>query len=472
VLRPGVNIYGYVYAESGVGEHTRLLVESVKEAGLDYAVIPFTDTTSRQQARFNDLGQQGAEFMVNIIGVNADVFPEFAHRIGPSAFCGRYTIGLWAWEIEDFPVWMAKSSGLVDEVWANSSFSAEAIQRVICRPVLPFPLPIATPSPPPRSRSELGLPEGYLYFFCFDFDSVFARKNPLGLVEAYRKAFPDPQGPSLVIKSVNGDRHREQLEQLLAAAGERPDINVVDGYWEDAEQKALMGACDAYVSLHRSEGFGLTIAEAMALGKPVIATSYSGNLDFMTEANSYLVPYELAAVGRDCGPYPESSVWAQPDIDAAAGMMRRVWEKPHEALAKTEQAKLDIELFHSPRARAQFVSQRLAIILDEISDSKTRPFSSVALLSELAQGDLATEQAETSSEITDPVMRKIIQGPDIGMPTRFGWPVKLFRWFMIRLLQNYAVYQRGVDEELIEAITRLDRQVQELRNRCSANPRL
>jgi glycosyltransferase involved in cell wall biosynthesis len=461
-----VNIYGYVYAESGVGEHTRLLVESVKEAGLDYTVIPVTDTQSRQEADFDDLGQRGAEFMINIVGVNADVFPGFAHHFGPSAFSGRYTIGLWAWEIEDFPNWMAKSSCLVDEVWANSSFSAAAIQKVICRPVLPFPLPIATPCPSPRSRSDLGLPEGYLYLFCFDFDSVFARKNPIGLVEAYKQAFPTPQGPYLVIKSINGDRHQEQLNQLLASAGDRPDIQVVDGYWEDAEQKALMGTCDAYVSLHRSEGFGLTIAEAMALGKPIIATGYSGNLDFMTETNSYLVPYELAAVGSGCGPYPKSSVWAEPDIGAAAGLIRRVWESPHEALAKTEQAKLDIELFHSPKARAQFVSQRLAIILDEISDSKTRPFSSVALLSELAQGNPTTKQAETAGSIASRAMQRIIQGPDISLPTPFGWPVKLIRWIMLRLLQNYAVYQRGVDEELVEAINRLDQQVQELRSRC------
>jgi glycosyltransferase involved in cell wall biosynthesis len=469
VLRPGVNIYGYVYAESGVGEHTRLLVDSVKEAGLDYTVIPFTKTLSRQEADFSDLGQQDTEFMVNIVGVNADAFPEFAHHFGPSAFAGRYTIGLWAWEIEDFPVWMAKSASLVDEVWANSSFSAEAIQKVICRPVLPFPLPIATPRPPARSRSELGLPDDFIYLFCFDFDSVFARKNPLGLVEAYKLAFPAPQGPTLVIKSINGDRHEEQLEQLQRAVGDRPDIKLIDGYWEPAEQKALMAVCDAYVSLHRSEGFGLTVAEAMALGKPVIATSYSGNLDFMTEANSYLVPYELASVGSGCKPYPESSVWAEPNIDAAAGLIRKVWESPHEALARIEQAKLDIELFHSPKARAQFISQRLAVILDEISHSKTRPISSVAILSELAGQAVPGEQSEVKAGIADRVMQKIISGPDTGMPSPFGWPVRLIRRLMLRLIQNFTVYQREVDEELVKTVNELDQRVQELSRRCNTN---
>jgi glycosyltransferase involved in cell wall biosynthesis len=481
VLRTGVNIYGYVYAESGVGEHTRLLIEAVKEAGLDYAVVPFTKTLSRQEREFDDLGSGKPEFSINIVGVNADVFPEFAHHFGPETFAGRYTIGLWAWEIEDFPIWMARSSSLVDEIWANSSFSGEAIQKVVCRPVLSFPLPIATPKPPRRSRGDLGLPEGFLYLFCFDFDSIFDRKNPDGLVEAYKKAFPSPEGPTLLVKSINGERHQEQLERLQAAAGDRPDIKILNGYWEAAEQAALMGTCDAYVSLHRAEGFGLTIAEAMALGKPVVATGYSGNLDYMSDANSYLVPYELVGVGRGCEPYPTSSVWAEPDIDAAAALMRRVWEQPQEALIKTEQAKLDIDLYHSPRARAQFVRRRLEVIVDETSAARTLPRPSPALRSDFGnphdtvriEVPVVPAGAETGvgegadrtglTPLTQPIVQQLIQGPDAGMPSALGWPVRLLRKLVLRLLQNFYVYQRGIDEGLVEAIQALEKRIEELR---------
>ncbi len=149
-MKPGVNVYGYVYAESGVGEHTRLLVSALREGGIDYAVVPFTETVSRQESVFDDFGSKDPDYDINIIGVNADSVPLFLEKFGHSCLEGRYTIGLWAWELEEFPDWMAKSADFVDEVWANSSFSAHSIARKICRPVQPFPLPIKTPEPPPE----------------------------------------------------------------------------------------------------------------------------------------------------------------------------------------------------------------------------------------------------------------------------------------------------------------------------------
>ena len=147
-----------------------------------------------------------------------------------------------------------------------------------------------------------------MFLFVFDFFSVLERKNPLGLIEAFTRAFRPGEGPMLVIKTINGDSQRSTISKRCAPrrrAGR--DILVIDEYYSAEEKNALLGLCDCYVSLHRSEGLGLTMAEAMGLGKPVIATGYSGNLDFMTPENSYLVDYMMGAVPADCDPYPRGS---------------------------------------------------------------------------------------------------------------------------------------------------------------------
>ena len=131
-------------------------------------------------------------------------------------------------------------------------------------------------------QEQPALPDGFLFLFVFDFFSVLERKNPLGLIDAFARAFRAGEGPTLVIKTINGDRKLHDLEKLRAAAEGRQDILVIDDYYSAEEKNSLLGLCDCYVSLHRSEGLGLTMAEAMGLEKPVIATGYSGNLDFMT----------------------------------------------------------------------------------------------------------------------------------------------------------------------------------------------
>ena len=359
-MKPGVSVFGYVHAESGVGEHTRLLVETIRSAGIDYSVTPFTTTLSRQQRSFLDLGSTTAKFDTNIIGVNADQVSVFVETVGETQLAGRYNVGLWAWEIEEFPDWMARQAVYFDEIWANSSFSAKAIARKVDVPVHPFPLPIRTPLPRPRTRYDFGLPESFLFLFCFDLDSVFERKNPLAVVDAFTEAFDEMTGPHLLMKSINGDRHPDRVRLLENVVADRRDITYRDGYETAEDQDALMQACDAYVSLHRAEGFGLTMAEAMALGKPVIATGYSGNLDFMNAGNSFLVPFEDVLIGGGCDPYPHAAKWAEPDVDAAAAMMREVLESPEIVAEKRARACQEIRESHSPAARAAFVTERLS----------------------------------------------------------------------------------------------------------------
>jgi glycosyltransferase involved in cell wall biosynthesis len=416
-LCDGVNIFGYVRAESGVGEHTRLLVRAVREAGIPYSVQCFDADTSRQEFPFDDWGHPEPAFPINIVGVNADQLPHWVQHAGGEQLEGRHTIGLWAWEVEELPDEMARSAAFVDEVWANSSFSAEAIRRKVGCPVFPFPLPITAPPTSSLGRRELDLPEGFLFLFCFDYDSVFERKNPIGVVEAFREAF-EPGEALLMIKSVNADRHAVEADALRRAAGARADILLRDGYFDHERHAGLMRCCDAYVSLHRAEGFGLTLGEAMALGKPVVATAYSGNLDFMEPDNSFLVPHGFSPVRG--GPYPSTCSWAEPDLVAAAAALRTVRYSPADVARRTARCLQTIERDHSPEVRARFVAARCEAVLRERQGASGAPL------------DLTTEAL----------------GPDLDSPSRFPFVVRRARRIVFRLLRNYHLFVQRVVEVL------------------------
>ena len=371
-LKPGINIYGYAFAEHGIGEVVRLNAQIVRQAGIDFSVIPYLDTGSRQEAKFNVMGTGESIYDINLITINADTVPKFVRHFGRAILQGRHNIGMWAWEIEDMPDWMTHSAQYFDELWAISEFTAKAIEKSVSCQVFPLPCPVSIARPRDRSREDLGLTEDYLFLFCYDFNSIFERKNPLAIIEAFKQAFTREDSVRLLIKTINGFHFQSQLEHLEAVALDHPKIDVVDGYLEFDDQLALMHTCDSYISLHRAEGFGFTLAEAMALGKPVIATGYSGNMDFMNEYNSYLVPYRMVDIPEGCDPYPTTSRWAEPDTAAAASLMRRVLERQDEARRKAKQAQIDIERRHTIQARAGFMIERWAKIRKKIEKPKAR----------------------------------------------------------------------------------------------------
>jgi glycosyltransferase involved in cell wall biosynthesis/2-polyprenyl-3-methyl-5-hydroxy-6-metoxy-1,4-benzoquinol methylase len=368
-LRPGMVVAGYLSAEVGVGEGGRLTSRLVESAGIPFTTVTYTSTPSRREHPFRHVGEQARDFDTNIIAVNADRLPEFAHDMGRDFLFGRYNIGQWAWELEEFPRRFWPAFDLVDEVWALSEFNRAAIAAATDKPVHVVPLPVEEPHVDPSiTRSRLGLPDRFTFLFSFDLFSILERKNPLGLIRAFRKAFRPDEGPVLVLKVINGDKRVADLERIRWEARGRDDIIVFDRYLRHDEQASLVSLADCYVSLHRSEGLGLTMAESMVLGKPVIATGYSGNLDFMTGDTAHLVPWEPGWVPAGCDPYPPGSRWAEPDIGEAAALMQKVAADPAGAAALGARARETILRERGPERGAAFVRGRF----EEIEATRAR----------------------------------------------------------------------------------------------------
>jgi glycosyltransferase involved in cell wall biosynthesis len=388
-----VNVAGYFRAELGLGSAARSILSALEAANIPFNTISFGATANRQDHPFKERSAHGAPADINLICVNPDQFPRFAEETGPELRQGRYTIGVWFWEVEDFPRLFHGAFNYVDEVWVASDFMRETFLKVSPKPVFKYRLPIEAPRIDPRlSRADLGLPATFTFLFSFDFFSVLERKNPLGLIKAFTEAFPNGSGPALVIKTINGDKRLLEMEKLRYAARGRSDIILKDGYLSPIETSTLTALSDCYVSLHRSEGFGLTMAEAMALGKPTIATAYSGNLDFMTPENSYLCPYRLCPVGLERDPYPAASQWADPETEAVVRLLREVFTNRDAAKLRGERAAQDIRALRFPALAGSIIQERLATIrtrrrtglhrtaeflediIDELQAKKTPPY--------------------------------------------------------------------------------------------------
>jgi glycosyltransferase involved in cell wall biosynthesis len=363
----GVNVAGYFRSELGVGQAARLTVAALDTAGVPLLPVQGRSVpSSRQEHEFTSLDTDAARFPVNLVCVNADGLPGFREEVGERFFEGRYTIGMWWWEVSRFPDSMSDSFSLLDEVWVGSEHVAGALAIVSPVPVYRVTLPVTRPRLVPVAREHVGLPEGFLFLFMFDYHSVFERKNPLAVVDAFRRAFPPGAGAALALKCINSDDDPSNHARLRAAAAEHEDVHLLEGYMLPSENDQLIAACDCYISLHRSEGFGLTPAEAMALGKPVIATGYSGNLDYMTPSNAHLVDYELVPIGIGNAPYPTDGEWANPNVEHAARLMREVFDDQPAARALGRRAASDLMRTHSFEAAGRSMAIRLEAIRSRI----------------------------------------------------------------------------------------------------------
>jgi SAM-dependent methyltransferase/glycosyltransferase involved in cell wall biosynthesis len=454
-LRQGANVAGYFRSEFGIGEAARLLVDGLDAAEVPHVTSTYTRAPTRHGHAFEDRGE-GQPYATNIVCVNVDRIEQFACDAGPEFFAGRRTVGYWWWEAGALPEHLRSALDVVDEVWVGSEYVRSLIAPVTEKPVLVIPIPLPPPSPANIPREQLGLPEGFLFLFMFDFFSSIERKNPLGLIEAYRRAFGPDDGAALVLKSVNGANRLAELELLRAAAAGRVDITIIDRYVSAEERTGMMEACDCYASLHRSEGLGLTMAEAMVLEKPVVATGWSGNLEFMSDDTSYLVRHEMTVLERDHGPYPAGAQWAEPDLDHAAELMRFVFDNREAAAATGERARTSIIANHGTEPTAAFLRRRLATIGDEL----THPAESDPKAASEAEQQPAAARAQ--AWFANGLHESWDQESSLGSAG------KQLRRAMLRTIQPYTRRQAELDGLLVEAAVESHSGTTELRGRLAS----
>jgi glycosyltransferase involved in cell wall biosynthesis len=364
-LKVGLNLVGFYRAILGVGESVRCAARAADAADLPLACIelklycknPQTDDT------FASRLQPENPHPVNVFHLDAPVSRDIDHHHGESFRSGKYNIGYWAWELPDFPDSWIHFADYFDEIWTPSQFATEAIAQKVRVPVLTMPHAISFTRPEGNFRKKFGLPaDNYLFLFIYDLNSYSERKNPAAALEAFRQSGLAEQGAALVVKVHNSESNAADYEVLLGKTADLPGTILINQVLSREEIYELESACDCFVSLHRSEGFGLAVAESMYLGKPVISTDWSATAEFVNATNGCPVRSRLVKLERHHGPYAKGQVWAEPDVSHAADWMKRLFNDRGLARQLGTAARATIEEKYSPAAIGARYRQRLEVI--------------------------------------------------------------------------------------------------------------
>nr|MEA2799507.1 hypothetical protein [Phenylobacterium sp.] len=365
-----VTIVGYPFQPTGMAEHARSTFRAFQAVGVTPRLL---DVADANRGFDPDLERDFAPHLVttlgagvNLFGVNGDEAERVIDKVGEAAFAGAYNIAYPAWELAGYPKDWAKVLNRFDEIWAPSAFVQHALQDAVSRPVHRMPLPVDLKLSSFLGRRHFGIPEeAFVVLFFFDFASFADRKNPDAVLEAFERLAarrPDA-GLHCVIKSRGGrDAHAAQAELEIRLAALGPRAQAIYGDLSDNEIKNLIRVSDVFVSLHRSEGFGRGMAEAMALGRPAVATGYSGNLDFMVPGTGLLVDYDLVPVAPGAYPRGEGQVWAEASPEHASRLIEQLLDDPAEARAMGRRARRFIGEHYSVRAIGERYLERLQAI--------------------------------------------------------------------------------------------------------------
>ncbi|MBW2992380.1 glycosyltransferase family 4 protein [Candidatus Woesearchaeota archaeon] len=372
----GVNILGALDAESGVGEVARSIASSIQRLNIPFALNNAEcHQIRREDNRFSHLFSKDNPYPVNLQIVYGHWLIDEMAAYGLKYFVDKYTVGCWVWELSNLPPTWKTYSSFVDETWVPSRFMADATKKIISKDVTIIPHIIQPRDFNVYQRHHFKIDDKkFVFLFIFNFYSCFERKNPMAVIEAFKKAFPENEDVLLVIKCSSPQLEPRKFMELYSKQKEGY-IKIIKDFLSREEVNSLINVCDCYVSLHRSEGFGLPIAEAMYMGKPVIATNYSGNTDFMDKENSFLVDFSLVDVGNRYGLPGNRDQWADADIDHAAEMMRYVYENREKAKQVGMKAAQDIKRNLGPGAIDLIIKDRLEKIkgyIDKNGLSRTK----------------------------------------------------------------------------------------------------
>ena len=359
---PGMNIVGFSQAIIGIAEDVRMAVRSADCAGIPCSVI---DAPMPGPARLDHtLDARTVEIPNHPVTLYC-LPPTEMIRLGMEGgrgllTAGHYNIGAWHWELPTWPAHFAGIQQMVNEVWVFSEYVKTGFSALTDIPVRRMPLAVELPKTDGPDRQAFGLPaKKFLFLVMFDGNSWLSRKNPVGAVRAFKAAFPTDRDVGLVIKAISLEKNSAGWKSMLQEIDGDERVVVIDKSLSRVDVTRLMASCDAYVSLHRSEGFGRIIAEAMLLGIPTVTTNFSGNVDFCTQETSYLVDGELIPLNASEYLFAEGQFWCDPDISQASSQLIRVRNNASERLKFTKSAQRNIAENYSIEAVAKSYTKRL-----------------------------------------------------------------------------------------------------------------
>ncbi len=363
-----LSVIGCFRSESGLGQAARASLAALRHLGRQFSYVDTSEMYPSRNAVEPELGGRrfGTFGDVNLLHANADELLTLGHQVFRYRLAGRFNAAMWFWETADLPDRSRPAFDSVDELWVASEYLADVFGQYAKVPVHVIGLAADLPDPRDVDREVFDLGEDeFVFLFVYDALSAHGRKNPEKTLEAYVKAFAASgyEGVRFVMKVSNLNKFPASQARIRELASRTSTITVIDEYYPRSRVMDLMSVADVYVSLHAAEGFGLTLLEAMALGTPVICTAYSGNMDFTTDHNSWLVDFDMIRTDEQTGPYPPGSIWASPDLDSAIDLMRHVCNSPADVERKHEHARRDALQAASLERYAQRLDEQLRRVL-------------------------------------------------------------------------------------------------------------
>jgi len=328
---PRIIVVGYLTAASGLGASARLCHDALRAAGMPVMGVDLTrefrQDGSRVPFSFVD-GRTHRGPATVILHVNAPLVPLAMWWLGSTFVRDKFVVAYWAWELPVAPDEWRAGLRFVHHILVPSTFTSNAVREL--RPTQPVDVLVhPVVGPEPAKSSSLPIDKPFTVLVVFNMASGFQRKNPMASVAAFKTAFGEDAAARLIIKLQNPASYPEGAEQLRRAAASQGNIDIDDRNLPQEEMAELFARCDVVLSLHRSEGFGLVIAEAMLAARPVVATNWSGNTDFLTGDCGIPVGYRLVPATDPQGEYDHPGMcWAEADVDEAAAALRRLRDDP------------------------------------------------------------------------------------------------------------------------------------------------
>lgn len=364
----GLNIAGFLKYANGLGAAARGTADAVMHANIPHTLInvKLCDTEEVNWAESSNISNDN-KYWFNYIHVNGESMHSVFQQFGSRFFEEKFNIGCWVFEQTQLPSdWANIANSFLNELWTPTDFVLDIFAKNVTIPVTKVPYVVDLHS---NKLSEAAAQtklhsNAFNFLTSFDYGSVFERKNPIAVVNAFQQAFKKNKDVRLVIKCARSFLAHEEHKRLVKSIGNDRRITLIDQFFNEESFYTLLAHCDCYVSMHRSEGFGLPIALAMYLKKPVIATGYSGNMDYMNASNSYLVDYKMIKLKQDYGIFRKGTTWAEPDIEHASELMVNVYRDPVEARRKGLEGSRTIKNLYSKEAVAKTIVARLSYLYD------------------------------------------------------------------------------------------------------------